>query len=178
MLLNIDDSKISMDLQKLSSNLELWYKANKHYGYTIETEKGHVDFSPKSIARIAMKAAMTPIAIPMIHMIYKFKGRPVKPHEKHEDLIDYFVLSFIRYIALFNEDKIYVKTVECSGSDERTVVSITTIIPSTPTENERREIGPGSTGGAAYVRGGENGYGENETNKGNYQEETTSTALA
>lgn len=178
MLFNIDDSKISVDLQKLSSNLELWYKANKHYGYIIETEKGHVDFSPKSIARIAMKAAMTPIAIPMIHMIYKFKGRPVKPHEKHEDLIDYFVLSFIRYIALFNEDKIYVKTVECSDSDERTVVSITSIVPSTPAEVGTKEIESGSAGGAAYVRGGENGHGKNEVNKGNYQEETAGAALA
>lgn len=179
MKIHIDDSKISIDLQKMASGLENWYKANKQYGYTIETEKGKIDFSPKSIPRLALKAALVPIALPMIKMIYKIKHQEAKPHEKHEDLIDYFVLSFIRYIALFNGDVLYVKTVERPDSDERAIVSVTAALPTEtiqgPSEEKVEESG---TRGTAYVRGGEDWNGENKIDKGNYQEKTTSTALA
>lgn len=182
MKFHIDDSKISINLQKISGGIEAWYIANKHYGYAIESEKGTVDFSPKSIPRLALKAALMPIALPMIRMLYKAKDKEPKPREKHEDLIDYFVLSFVRYIALFNEDTLYVKTVERPGTDERAIVTIATSPPTQaiggpaeePTEKTVEE---GSPGGATYVRGGQNGYGENKVDKRNHRQESRSSAL-
>lgn len=180
MRFHIDDSKIYIDLQKLSDGFENWYKANKHYGYTLETEKGKIDFSPKSIPRLALKAAMTPIAIPMIKMIYKLKHKEPIPHEKHEDLIDYYVLSFIRYIALFNGDDLYVKTVERPDSDERAIVSVTAALPARAIEGpaEEKEVEASGSRGTAYVRSGENGDGENKADKRNHKEKAAGSALA
>lgn len=174
----IDDKCISMDVGKVSERLQNWYKVNKHYGYSIETEKGKIDFSPKSVARIALKVAMTPIAIPMLKMIYKIRNKEPRKHEKHEDLLDYIVLASIDFLSLFNEDVVYVKTIESSDSNERTVSSIFAIVPgNTIDETPQKEIEEGGSGGSPYVRGGEDGDGKNEIDKGDYQQENRSTAL-
>lgn len=179
MRIYIDDKCISMDVEKISERLQNWYKANKQYGYTIDTEKGKIDFSPKSVARIALKMAMMPIAIPMLKMIYKIRNKEPRKHEKHEDLLDYFVLVSMGFLALFNEDAIYVKTIESPGSDERTVSSLSAVVPGNTIEGAtQKEIEEGGSRRTAYVRGGEDGYGEDEIDKGDYQQEDRSTALA
>ena len=179
MRLYIDETCLNMDIARASKRVQDWYKANKHYGYTLETEKGKIDFSPKSVARIALKVAMTPIAVPALKMIYKMRNKEPRRHEKHEDLLDYFVLTMIEFISLFDEDILYVKTVERPDSNERTVVSLIAIVPGQTIEGTTtKEIEASDSRGSSYVRGGENGHGENETNQGDNQQESAGTALA
>lgn len=180
MKIYLDDSIISFDIKKATDKFQDWYKKNKQYGYTIETEKGSIDFSPKSIARITLKMAMAPIVPPMLRMMYKLKHAEPRKHEKHEDLLDYFVLTSIAFFGLFNEDAFYVKTAERAESNERFVVSVATLVPATGIEGAttEKEIEAGGTGGEAHVRRGQDGHGQDEIDKGDYQEENADTALA
>ena len=132
MQLKIDRVIYNVNLANVARHLQVWYNNNKHLSDTLILENGKkIDFSRKSLSRIALKTALVPIAIPTLQATYKLKGAELPPHEKHEDLIDYCIFHMLGLIALFDKDKLYVETLECDKSDERLVHAISTSEPAT-----------------------------------------------
>lgn len=169
---DIGKTSYNLNLTKVSEHLQAWYQANKHLSDNVTLENGkRIDFSRKSLTRIALKTALVPIAIPTLQMFYKMKGAELPPHEKHEDLIDYLVMKMFGMIALFDKDQIYVETLESDQSDERLVHAISTAPPRTAlltagyggTEATEEDERPG---GETYLRGREDWNGQDETNQG------------
>ncbi len=172
--INVDTSeKFKIDLTKVSDHLVAWYEHNKHLSDTVTTMNGkRIDFSRKSLTRLALKTALVPIAIPTLEMLYKMKGAELPPHEKHADLIDYVVVQLIKFIGLLDKDSLYVETIQGTEDNERLVYAISTAIPTAiasgrDTSRESREAEEKRPGGQALLRSGENWDGQDEANKGN-----------
>lgn len=177
MRIRIDNIFYNLNLTRVAEHLQAWYQTNKHSGDTIYLENGKkVDFSRKSITRLALKTALVPIAIPALKMMYKMKGAEVPPHEKHEDLIDYLILNMLGAIALFDKDNIYVESIESSERHIRLVESISTKPPSPVTKYiPAIEEKSSFSGGTALVHSGEDGYGKDETYQRDNMEENSDT---
>lgn len=171
--IDVDKStKFKVDLGKISDHLVSWYETNKHLSDTVTMMNGkRIDFSRKSITRLALKAALVPIAIPTLEMLYKIKGAELPPHEKHADLIDYVVIQLIKFIGLLDKDSLYVETIQGNQDNERLVYAISTAVPAAitsgrDTSGESGEAAEKRTGGEALLRSGQNGDGEDETYQG------------
>ena len=174
MRVQIDSTMFHLDLEKVSQHLISWYEDNKHYGYNMKFENGKtLDFSPKSIARIALKTALVPIALPTLKMLYGLRHAELPKHTKHEDMIDYCVVKMLGFVALLDKDYLYVETTERDRSNSRSVISISTNGPrqlTTKTEGGTKETETEvHTGGETYIRSGEDRYGENQTDNGGNQ---------
>lgn len=174
----LDGVVYTISLSDLASFIQAYYKHNASAMNKITFDNGRtIDFSSKSIARIALKTALVPIAVPMLKLIYGKFGLELPKHDRHEDFIDYFVHHTIGILRLFEMGSIYVQTIESiDDNNGKTVISLSTNAPgaiaSPSNENTREEsrqeetIG---TGREALVHRGENGYGQDETSEGNYQ---------
>ena len=164
MRIQLDNTTYHINLEKVSLHLQAWYRDNRHYGDKVEVDGKTIDFSRKSVARIALKTALVPIAIPALRMLYKIKGAELPSHEKHEDLIDYCVERMLGIIGLFEKDSIYVESIETTECDVRLIDAISTSLPKriarTGVEKEAKES---SSRGEALLRGGEDGNGQDET---------------
>lgn len=161
--------KYHIDLTKVANHLISWYNENKHLADSVTLDNGRkIDFSKKSITRIALKTALVPIAIPTLKMLYAMKGAELPAHEKHADLIDYVVVQMISFLALLDQDSLYVETTEGVANNERYIHAITPNAPipigsRTIERAEKTEEKTERSGGETYIRSREDRDGENET---------------
>jgi hypothetical protein len=177
MRLQIDETLYHLNLTKVSAHLQAWYNEHKYESDVLQMGEGKTtDFSRGSIPRLALKAALTPVALPAMRMLYALKGAEPPQHKKHEDLIDYCILALLGFIALLDEGYLYGETLEGAGHNQRIINSLSTHEPtyigsgggereSTGTEAES------STGGQTFLHSGQNGYGQDQTGEGDHQEE-------
>lgn len=176
MRIHADETMYHLNLKKVSEHLQAWYQAHKETMDTLTTSEGKtISFARKSLARLALNAALVPIGIPALKMLYGLKGAEIPHHDKHEDLLDYLSMSMIGFLAILDEGYLYVETLEGAGHDSRTVNSISTHEPVAiaagsegRTEEEEETLSPR---GETYLYSGQNGYGENQVDQGDYQEE-------
>jgi hypothetical protein len=165
-LIQVDQQRFHLSLRKISLNLRSWWKEHEHDADTIEISEGRtIDFSKKSLARTAVKTALTPVAIPCLRMLYATKG--AKPREfdrKNEDMFDYIVDVLMGFIAVLDDGYLYVETVGRDGSNDRYCQSISTHEPvyaltagSTSEQEQESEVG---TGRETLVYRGENWNGQ------------------
>jgi hypothetical protein len=71
----------------------------KHHSGKITLSNNKVlDFSKKSLFRIAVKSLVAPILLPMLEEMYKAIGKPLPKPEKHADLIDYAMEHMANFI--------------------------------------------------------------------------------
>lgn len=131
MKLFIDGVLYEADLKKVSEHLIAFYTENSKKMQVLDMGDGkRIDFSRKSIARIALKAAMVPIVVPVVSFLYKMRGLEPPKHEKHEDLIDWMVVKLIEFGGIIEGDvqlNAVVKEDENdSRSDYRIIKSIST----------------------------------------------------
>jgi hypothetical protein len=183
MNVTIDGVVYIVNLKKVSEHLESWWNSNKNQLDSIKMDNGKtIDFSKKSLARIGFKTLMTPIFLPMIHMLYKFKQLSPPQKEKHEDLLDYMTVAIIKFIGELDGDKLYVESMEVYNSDCRRVSSIATYEPISDRQlgqsDEHKEDTQERTGGETCFSGGEVGDGENVSYEDVDQKEIRSTAMA
>lgn len=155
----------------------MWYRSHKGEFESLETKDGKtIDFGRKSVGRLALKAALTPIAIPCLSMLYGMKGAEPPEHVKHEDMIDYFIESLIKFIGVLDDGRLYVESLEGRENDFRTINSIST--HGRPAIREGRETGTEEeaeqnirTRGPEYLHSGQNGYGQDQVNERDYTQE-------
>lgn len=176
----LDGKTYDLNLTNVSKYLQQWYEANKNKLDKIETENGKtIDFSRKSVLRIAFKTAFMPIALPALKMTYRMKGSELPPHVRHEDFIDYFMHNAFGAIALFDKEKLYVESLESPYDDSRLINSVTTHAPiqipthAASTEEPDQEEGS-SARGETLLHSRQNGYGQDEVNQRDYTEEVVS----
>lgn len=179
MLIQADKEVFHLSLKKVSDNLRVWWMLHEHDADTIELAEGRkVDFSRKSAARVALKMAITPIAIPALRMLYKTKGAEPRAFDrKNEDMFDYIVDVLLAFVAVLDDGYLYVETIPGSGSNDRYIQSISSVKPNTTaaiegpreTENQESEERPG---GETLVHSGEDWYGEDVLHQNGHRQET------
>lgn len=187
----IDGVPYDLNLTRVGQHLQVWYEQNKYALDKIELESGKsIDFSRKSVARIALKTAIMPVVLGSLKMVYKMRGAELPKHIKHEDFIDYAIHNALGILALFDREGLYVETLERPESHGRIVDSVST----QPTRAiPERTIAAGvvhgtgevfsttveeadsDTRGEALLRGRQNGHGENQAYQGDYTQEAFGT---
>lgn len=102
----IDGEEYYVNGGKAMEHLASFYKARSEDPQQIlELGNGKkLDFTRKSITRTVMKAAMVPVVIPVIGLMYRMRGLEPPKHEKHEDLIDWMVLKMIEFVGIVEQD--------------------------------------------------------------------------
>lgn len=177
MKLQIDETLYQLNLTKVSQHLQMWYESHKYESDTLTMGDGRtIDFGRKSVARIALKAALTPVAIPALRMLYALKGAEIPQHNKREDLIDYCVMTLLGFIALLDEGYLYGETLEGPGHNQRIINSLSTHEPTAigSGRSERESTGAEETdnpGGETFLYSRQDGNGEDEISQGDHTEE-------
>lgn len=131
MRLWIDEQEIYINGKKVMEHLASFYKArSQDPQQVLELGDGKkLDFTRKSISRTVMKAAMVPVVIPVIGLLYRMRGLEPPRHEKHEDLIDWMVVKMVEFAGIIEEDiHLHATTasVEDIDGDIRRVESVST----------------------------------------------------
>jgi hypothetical protein len=183
MQLIIDGAIYKVDLKKVSTHLQEWWNSNRTQLDDIKLENGKsLDFSQKSLARIGFKTLMTPILIPMIHMLYAFKHAEPPKKERHQDLLDYATLAMLGFIGELDGDKLYVESLEDTNSNSRCIKSIATYgqerygqLGQPGEHNKDTEV---STGGQACIPGGPFRNGEDVSAEIDSEEKARSPTVA
>ena len=170
MEIQTDEIRYHLNLTRVSQHLKTWWKAHEHDTDVIETADGRkIDFSRKSLARVALKTAITPIVIPCMRMLYATKGAEPREHIKHEDMLDYAIDCLLGFIAVLDDGELYVETVERDGSYYRHIQSISTHAPIAQlngrAQEAAREESSVSPRGEALVYRRENRDGENSSDE-------------
>jgi hypothetical protein len=183
MEVKIDSVIYNLDLKKVSDHLKNWWIVNKNTLNTIKTDNGKtIDFSSKSLARIGFKTLMTPVLIPMVHMLYGFKKITPPLKEKHEDLLDYVTVALINFIAALDGDKIYVESLAVPNGNSRRISSIATYEPEKqPTDGRDEQSGENtevSTRGETRIPSWTLRNGQDVSDESSDQEESGDTAMA
>lgn len=183
MKVKIDDQVYELKIGDIADHLISIF--NKNNLDSIITKDGKkIEFGPKSLARTALKAALVPIALPALHMLYALKKEDIPQRDKKQDFLDYLVVSTVSFLKLLENEQLYVYTKKNSTGDDSVVKRVVTVSTfelsrtdgrGAGTDEENKEI---SSGGKTPIRSGEIGNGENQVSEGNNQKETDNTTLA
>jgi len=174
----LDGKVYNVSLSNIAKHLSAWYDTNKYLLDSVQLENGRkLDFSKKSILRIGLNTALVPIAIPALKMVYKIKGSELPARKKHEDFIDYFMISSFNALRLYDREILHAESIESIEGDSRDIHTVLTNVQAiardgnSPHSSSKTEEDIGARG-KTLLCSGENGYGEDETNQGDDREES------
>lgn len=187
MKINIDGQFYHLNIGEIAAHLQSLYTEHKgSLEQPVEKNGIKFDFGRKSVLRIAVKSAIVPLVLPIIRTMYENKGLQLRPHIKHEDLIDYIVENVLTYVATIEKEfQLYVLTIPIGESGYRYVKALSTngqaALERTVSGDEQEVTEESSTktdiGGQAHVRRGEDGHGQDSPNKSNNSQEGVTPSL-
>lgn len=133
MIIEIDGEPINVDLKGPSAIALLQYDKHMQEGIKIKDDKGkeRVIRIDKGIMRTSLKSLLLLFGLDMftntLNTLRRFVGIPERQLERHQDIINFIVYSFLEIVA-HERDLIYVKvTTRIDENSNRTIESITTV---------------------------------------------------
>lgn len=188
MRIYIDGVPYHLNIGEIAAHLQSLYTEHKGVmEQPVEKNGIKFDFGRKSVLRIAVKTTLVPLVLPIIRAMYENKGLQLRPHVKHEDLIDYIVENVLTYIATIEKDfQLHVLTIPFNQSGGRYVKALSThgqaVIERAKSGDEQeatKESSPTSdNGGEAHLRGGQNWNGQDSLNQSDYSQEGESVPVS
>lgn len=137
MKITLDNELIQLNLQQTCQHLSMLYDMMKDTHLQLEFKGGLiVDFSKKSISRIALSAVLVPVLLPIMKGLYTSKNIEIPEHMKHTDYIDYIVQCVLHYVSSVEKEyQLYVKTDKDATSGIKTVTAVS---PHAPDDSKSR----------------------------------------
>jgi hypothetical protein len=172
MLLFVDGTGYRIELSKYARMIKVVYEMSTTTGIPMKDgSRFYINPTMKSF----LKLIATPVLIPMLRNLYLERGLKLEPPVRHEDLMEYFIENFVRWIEqVEGRLSIDATTSETDENSYKTVIGATTTWKDAQKENrvisgnstEKEPSDNYHTRGETLASSWQNGHGENLPHEG------------